>query len=347
MQKLLAAELEHYQVPALYLTDPKNIFYVTGFQGSFGIAIVLPLKTILVTDSRYIEEAKTCCKNIEVLSSDSEIWQQIIHGLKRIAFESTHMTVNRLERLKQKFNDTEWIASSPIIEKLRQRKNAFEVTAIRQACRIGDQTLEAVVPHIQAGDSELEVAWKLEQTARELGAECLSFPAIVAFEENSAIPHHQSGNRKLQAGDTVLIDFGVKYHNYCSDMTRTYFYKYVDTEKEIMYQKVLDAQALGKKEMHIGKATADSYNTVNEFFKEDDLDEFFTHSLGHGVGLNVHENPSSSPRSGEFFNKWDTITCEPGLYFPGKFGIRIEDLCLITENGLEDFTKSPKKLTVL
>ncbi|MBT4937412.1 M24 family metallopeptidase, partial [Candidatus Peregrinibacteria bacterium] len=168
-------------------------------------------------------------------------------------------------------------------------------------------------------------------------------PAIVAFGKNSAIPHHKPGMSALKKGDTVLIDFGVLYHGYCSDMTRTFFFQELDSRQEEIYKTVLAAQQLGMQNIKVSKSCIGAYESVLKFFAMKNLQEYFTHSLGHGVGVEIHEAPSLAKTSKERFRESEIVTCEPGLYFPGEFGVRIEDLGVVKKEGYEVYTKDCRK----
>ena len=335
MQQFLNSSLQKYNIDAIYVTDPINIRYLTGFCGSFGAVLVVKGEIALITDDRYLEEAKKTCTGIRIVNVTSPERDKLFESLRIVAYEGNNMTVTRLSKLKTKFTNIKWVEGISFIEQLRREKNAFEITIIQKAVQIGELTLLEVLPQIREGQTEIEIAWKLEHVARNIGAEGVSFPPIVAFEQNSAVPHHDSGKTALQKGDTILIDFGVKFKGYCSDMTRTYFYKEVSPEKEKVYNLVLSAQKLGKKNMIMDKHCSKSYRRVMDFFAEHGLESYFIHSLGHGVGMAVHELPSISAQSKDTFLENDIVTCEPGLYFPGRFGVRIEDIGVIrkVKNG--------------
>ncbi len=348
MQEYFDLHLLKYQIDAIYVTDASNIRYITGFKGSFGIAIIIKEETILVTDQRYLDEAKMYCKNIRVIEVKSLEWQKIINNCSVIAFETKDMTIERFAKLKKKFNNPKWIPIYPIIENMRRQKNSFEISQIAKGSEITCDILNEVLKTIKENDTEMDIAWRLQKIAYEShNIEKLSFDPIVAFEENSAIPHHKTNNTKLKKGDAILIDFGIKYHGYSTDMTRTVFFQEVSNEKEGIYNKVLEAQKIGIDSYKLNKSCSFSHKIVNDYFKKNQLDEFFTHSLGHGIGLDTHEAPNISINSKDYFSEWDTISCEPGIYLPEKFGVRIEDIGVMRESGFEIFTSSPKELIVI
>jgi Xaa-Pro aminopeptidase len=338
MQQHLDLQLQRYQLKGMYITNPVNIRYLTGFSGSYGVLLLIPGKKILMTDERYLEEAKKSCKETHVVNVISKEWQEILKNMPSIAYNASHMTVDRLKKLKEKFSLPRWIATPPIVENMRREKNSLELTCIKHAARIGCESVNFIYSELKEGKTEKEIAWLLERFARENGADSLSFPPIVAFGENSAIPHHESGDRALKVGDAILIDFGVYYHGYSSDMTRTCFFKSITPRQEEIYNIVLEAQKIGIQKMKIGNTCFSAYEAVTAFFIHKKLQKYFTHALGHGVGLDIHEAPTISKRSQEHFMEWQVVTCEPGLYLPGEFGVRIEDLGVIHKDGFQIYS---------
>jgi len=253
------------------------------------------------------------------------------------------------------FSEIEIVETDKIIKNWRSIKNTSELQKTRKACNKLNEVFDDVDFFrgiLTAGVTEKEVAFQLEMKLREKGKYELSFPIIVAFGENSALPHHNPGNRQLKSrcapqggGENILIDCGVRFENYCSDMTRNFFISKPTDEYLAEYSRLLSAQKKTIKEFQVGKKLLDSdkfcRTELGEFAK------FFTHSLGHGVGLDIHEMPNFSIKENAIFESGQVITCEPGLYFPGKFGIRIEDQILITDNGPEILTKTSKELIIL
>lgn len=347
MIQIFNTELQRYNLDALYVTNPVNVRYLSGFTGSFGVVFILKNRMVLVTDARYYEEARRSCQGTDVLSITDPEWQKVINSCQRIGFESDHMTVERFNSVSQKFQHAKWIPSSVVMQNARRKKNMFEVTAIKKACEIGDNCFKEIQPFITEGVTEVFIARKLAKLARKQDVEDLSFTPIVAFEENAAIPHHKPGMKKLKKGDAILIDFGVISHGYCSDMTRTFFFQEVSDEKRHAYNLVLNAQELGRSLLRSGAECKVAFNRVLDFFEKHQVSQYFTHSLGHGVGLDIHEAPTLKGRSEEILQDWDAVTCEPGLYFPGKFGIRIEDLGIVKHDTYEILTKTPKELTII
>lgn len=347
MQAYFNTQLERYSLGAMYVTNPVNVRYLTGFSGSFGVVVILHGRTILITDARYTEEAKRTCQGTEVMDMTQKDWEEILLQVKNIGYESDHMTVQRFERLQHKFHHARWVSSSVLLNNARRRKNAFEITAISTASQIANKCLEPILKSLKEGVSEQEIAKKLEISAIHEGADTVSFAPIVAFEENAAVPHHHPSTKKLKKGDTILIDFGVKYHGYCSDMTRTYFFKQSTTEKENYFALVLEAQKKSIEQIKIGAHCKELYESTCNFFNRYEVRDFFTHSLGHGVGLEIHEAPFFKKESHETIEEWDVITCEPGLYFPGKFGIRIEDVGVVKKDGFHVLTDVPRAMCIL
>ena len=225
-------------------------------------------------------------------------------------------------------------------EKMRLTKDKSEIHALKKSQQINGETLKRIKKLCKPGLTELEIAWKIKTIGHDLGTEDISFEPIVAFGPSSSSPHHQNGNRKLKKRDIVLIDMGMKYKGYCSDMTRTFFLGKPTTQQENVYQKVLDAQLAGIAQIKAGAKAASVDKAARKSMGEDE--KYFGHSFGHGIGLDVHESPNLSSKSKDILKENMIVTAEPGIYLPGKFGVRIEDMGRVTKTGYENFTKIVK-----
>ena len=350
-------------IEVFLVTKKENIFYLTGFRGSFGYLLVLKTgESFLITDSRYAEVAKNLAKksDFEFFLFDKDFKAKIRELLNKppsrsplssgeftVAMENSAKLAEK-EFWQEIFPSAKIISQGKIIEKWRAIKNASELQKVRQACNRVNEVFDDVDFFrgiLREGVTEKEVSFELEIKLRENGKYELSFPIIVAFGENSALPHHNPGNRRLKSRENILIDCGVKFENYCSDITRNFFLGKPEEDYYKCFVKLLDVQKKTVKKFQIGQKLLDT----NKFCRQklENFAEFFTHSLGHGVGLEVHELPSFSKTEQAVFQVGQVITCEPGLYFPRKFGIRIEDQILITDNGPEILTKTSKELIVL
>lgn len=350
---------------AIY-TDKTNIKYLTNFAGSAGFVLQTPTKIYLYTDSRYSEGARSLVKKGVEVIDNSRIWRDEAetakkwtailkkHKIQEIGLEEHEMSISRFKFFKKQLKlDGKTLKITNIsgeLEKVRALKTSEEIKLLEKSQHINEQVfLEAQKRILQAAHSflkhtpsEKEVAWWIIQLARELGADEISFEPIVAFGEHSASPHHHPTDRKLKRGDTVLIDMGMKYQGYCSDMTRTFFPWGANREQGEIHEIVLRAQLAGIAAMKPGISGHEADLAARTIIDHAGYADKFGHSTGHGIGLDVHEFPSSSPKVKALFAPGMVITVEPGIYLPGKFGVRIEDMVLITENSHRNLTKLPK-----
>lgn len=346
-------KIDYSGIDALLVTNLTNIFYCSGFLGSYGKLLLFPSgKKILVSDSRYSAAAKALCdpKKIEYreLSPKKNFWSNIAkeNNITLLGIEAEHTSVSELESLKEKFSDQKIIPTKDRVEILRRDKSLQEIFSLKKAAQIGDAALAETVKNFSEGITEKQLAWVFESYARNtLGADSLSFDCIVAFRENSAVPHHSPSDKKLTYNTPILIDCGVKYEGYCSDLTRCFWFgdqkgEKFDTWKKA-YQVVYDAQKAGIEKYRVGGKISDADRAARKILG--DQEKFFIHSLGHGVGLDIHEYPRISHRvsDDEIFTENMIVTAEPGLYYPGDFGIRIEDLLVVTSDGAEYLSFSP------
>lgn len=351
------------------ITDKSNIAYLTGFTGSNGFVLISTTKTFLFTDSRYIERAKyTVPKFIKLVNitklwrNPKELkkeWSKILKTLKikSIGFEGNHMTVNKFKKYKKisaraftKFKDI-----SGEIESLRAIKDTDELALIKKSQSINDRTFELIKKFIHHSlksnkkISEMDVFWEIKKTGFNLGAEDVSFDPIVAFGKNTSMPHHLSGKTTLKKGDLILIDMGMKYKGYCSDMTRMIFTATPTKQQKHIYDLVLKAQEnlLHKAKQNFSEQKIDSL--ARDVINQANYKENFTHGTGHGVGLEIHESPSLSdnktpPKKIKLLKPGMVVTVEPGIYLEKNFGVRIEDMAIVTKTGLKNITKTPKKI---
>lgn len=350
LKKLLSEE----QLDAILISSPALIVYLTGYAGFSSYEreaylFITSSKQFVFTDGRYSEAVKKEIPYFELLeraTNFSVTFKSVIKQLyiKEVGFEDENLTVAEFERFQKYF--TLYPVS---LEDIRCIKTPDELSLIQQACTIGDQAFSHIKSVIKATMTEKELADELEWFIRKRGG-TLSFPTIVAFSENSAIPHHHTGNKKLQKNDVILLDFGVKYQNYCSDMTRTFFIGEIPKTYKDIYEIVEKAQAsavtyvansLIKNESP--KASVADKVARLEILKEGFVP--FSHALGHGIGIDVHEAPTLSPSSDYTLSDGMVFSIEPGIYLPGKMGVRIEDLFTITNGSLKQLTHSPTTMS--
>ena len=333
---------------AVLTEQPDLRQYLTGLETSFGYVLTDKTSTVFYTDSRYIEGAKKALagKNIEVKLYEGSL-EKILKGYKEVAIpiaKTYHTDFEKLAGYGVKIVD-----SGKAFDEIMSVKHGYEIENIRLACNAADNAFASLLPRIKEGMSENDVAAELEYLMRKNGASSTSFSTIVAFEKNSSVPHHETCTDKLKFGNIVLIDFGCKVNGYCSDCTRTFLFG--DDGKhgnfKTAYSHVLNAHMLVKEKLVSGDSgkTADGY--ARNYFKENGLDKFFTHALGHGIGINVHESPVLSPRSEEILSDNMVFSDEPGVYFAGEFGIRIEDTVMLSGGKVVSLTDSNKNLIIL
>lgn len=338
----------------LLITEPHNIRYLSGFSGE-GILLLKKQKKILITDSRYLLRARAESKKDFRISVAVENFEEIFRKalktlqVKQLGYEARHLTVANLKSLQKKAHGLKikFVPSGSEIEKQRQIKSPAETQKIRKSCQLTARILKTVVSNLKAGKSELEVAAEIQILAAKFGAEKLAFDSVVAFGANSACPHAKATKKRLKRGDLVKIDLGVMLDGYASDMTRTFFTAEPNTEQRETYAAVLTAQRQAIASIKSGMKAKNVADSVKAFFTEKKIAKYFTHSLGHGVGLQIHEAPSLSEKSKDVLTSGNVVTVEPGIYFPKKYGIRIEDTVVVKKQGVDILTKFPKNLRVL
>jgi len=328
----------------------KNVEYLTGFTGSSGF-LIMGKKNYFFTDFRYQEMAEKLAQSgksrisFEFILMDSNLGDSlktVLGKTQSIEFESKHVTVNELKRWKKLLKGRKLIPMKKSVEQQRWIKDKSEVKLLKKSQKINATVFKEIKKWIKPGMTELDVAWQIKVLGHKYGAEDISFEPIVAFGPNSAIPHHHNSTRKLKKRDIVLIDMGMKYKGYCSDMTRTFFIGKPTEEQSKVYNMVLEAQLAGIAATKAGVKTSTPDKAARKVMG--DMAKHFGHSLGHGIGLDVHEYPGVSSRSKGTLKEGMIVTMEPGIYLPGKFGIRIEDMGQVTANGYENFTKVSKAI---
>jgi len=357
------ARLQHWvsnaqEIGGFLVTKKENIFWLTGFSGSTGLYLQLKSgEKFLITDSRYAERAKELANEneMEFVLLDNDFRENFGEKIKGTFAGEDSMSLAQLERIKRLFPRVKFNPQKKALEHLRRQKNLEELKLIRVAQGHVNQLLHPFLKaNIKEGMTEKELAFGLETALRDKGKFDLSFPAIVAFNSNSAIPHHEPNETKLKIGDNILIDCGVKYQGYCSDVTRNFAFRGASREYQKAYQDLLQVQEKSLLEFVPNKKVRE----IDEFVRRElgSNEAFFTHSLGHGVGLELHELPliigvqtqdKKSSNSETVLQENEVVTSEPGIYFPNKFGIRIEDLLVIRKDKPEILSTITKDLIVL
>jgi len=344
----LAAALAERELDLFLVTELTNVRYLTGFTGTNGACICGPETRLFLTDFRYTERAAAEVEGWETVTVADDWLGGIAARLRgRFGFEDDHVPVRLLERLRGKLAEgVEPVAAGGMVERLRRVKDEGELAAIAAASELADEVWRWSVERGLGGRSEREVARAAEARIRELGGDP-SFPAIVAAGPNGALPHAEPGERAIGEGELVVFDMGAKLDGYCSDGTRTYAVGDPGEHAREVYATVLAAQqaALGAIEAGLGGEALDA--VAREQIETAGYGERFGHGLGHGVGLEVHEAPRLSPRSGDTLAAGEVVTVEPGVYLPGELGVRIEDMVVVTDDGCRNLSSLDKRLTLV
>lgn len=324
-QKLLARA----ELPALLLSNLVNIRYLTGLSLSSGVLLVLPRSYVLFTDNRYREMAESRARR-GVHVRDVAGLQRFLRGVSVCGFEEESVTIARLARWRSKFPNTKFVRSRSVVEQFRRQKDEEELRLIRRAQRIAEELLRRVPSQLRSTMTERGLAWKLQQWARELGAEGMSFDPIVAFGTHTSRPHHHPTDRLLLKGHVVQIDTGVVYRGYCSDLSRVYFTADPTPQQERALAAVTEAKDAVMGEVCAGASTRALDTLARSILKKHRMEEAFSHALGHGVGLEIHEGATlSSHAPDQTLLPGEVITVEPGVYFPGRFGMRLEEMVIV------------------
>ena len=336
------------------ITDDINRRYFTGMKSSAGTLIAFRGKAYLIIDSRYIEKATKTVKDAEVILQ-TKLFEQINgliakHGAKTLAVESFTMTISALNSLKEKLEGVEIVATddlSKAIGKLRITKTQDEIDKMIKAQRIAEAAFEDVLNFIRPGVTEREIGLRLDYYMLSHGAEALSFDTIALTGANTSMPHGVPGDTVVENGMFVLMDYGATYDGYHSDMTRTVCVGKPTEKMELVYNTVLEAQCKAIEAIKAGVVGKDIDKIARDIITATGYGDKFGHSLGHGVGVEIHETPNAAPTSEHIFGENMIVTVEPGIYLPDEFGVRIEDFVVVKENGCENMTLAKKTLISL
>ncbi|MGE7912999.1 M24 family metallopeptidase [Lysinibacillus xylanilyticus] len=350
LQKLRKA-LQEQNIDGILITNGYNRRYMTGFTGTAGVAIVSQNDAVFITDFRYTEQAAAQVQDFRIVQHEATILEEIgtqvnNMGIKLLGFEKDTVSYGTYELYKN-IIQADLVPISGLIEKIRLIKTQQEINIIKVACEIADHAFTHILDYIKPGKTELEVSNELEFFMRKQGATQSSFDTIVASGLRSALPHGVATNKVIEKGDFVTLDFGALYNGYISDITRTVAVGEPSEKLVDMYNAVLASQLLALEKVGPGLTGVQADAIARDYLKEKGYGEAFGHSLGHGIGLEVHEGPGLSMRSNTVLEPGMAVTIEPGVYLPGIGGVRIEDDILITETGNELLTHSSKELIIL
>ncbi|NLD87721.1 MAG: aminopeptidase P family protein [Clostridiales bacterium] len=349
----LRRKLGNTAADALLITSPQNRFYSTGFRSSAGLAFITKEKSYFSTDFRYFEDASSKIDGFELIMSTYERkYTDIInelsekHSIKKIAFESDSVTFDEYENYR-KCLSADLVSMGNLLPRLRLVKEDYEVERIKKAMAIAEGALSDLLCIIGEGMSEKEIATELEYLMMKRGAEKKSFDTIAVSGENGSHCHGVPCERKFRKGDFLTLDFGCVYEGYCSDITRTIAIGYVTDEMKNVYDTVLLAQTEALKAAKAGIVGQDLHNIAQSVIADAGYGEYFGHGLGHSLGIDVHDGVGASPSSKAVLPRGMVMSIEPGIYIPGKFGVRIEDIIRLDENGNTNLTKTPKELMII
>jgi Xaa-Pro aminopeptidase len=344
----LEQQLAERELDRMLVLNLVNIRYLTGFTGSNGACVCGPGVRLFFTDFRYTERAEAEVEGWEIHTIANDWLGGIAEHLQgRVGFEDDHMSVRLLEKLKEKLPEgVETVPAGGRVEELRRVKDEGELALTEEAAKLADEALRWSVEQGLAGKTEREVARAFEARIRELGGDP-SFPAIVAAGPNGALPHAEPGEREIGRGELVVFDMGAAIDGYCSDGTRTFATGDPGEEAIEVYEIVRRAQQASLEAIRAGVTGEDVDKVAREVIDAAGHGDRFGHGLGHGVGLELHESPRLSLRSDDVLAPGEVVTVEPGIYLPGQLGVRIEDLVVVTEDGLRNLSSLPKELQII
>jgi Xaa-Pro aminopeptidase len=357
-QRRLRESLPSNRLDGLLVTHLPNIRYLCGFTGSAGALLVSDAKSVLFTDGRYRTQARAEVQGGKVVIGKKGPLAACAEWLRanrsrsrmrrRIGIESEHFTVAERSRLAAMVPRDSLLRPAPaLIERSRTVKDAAEIEQIQSAVLLGADLFDVILKMTRPGVKESEVAAELEYAARKAGAEGMSFPTIIAGGTRSSLPHGRASEATIPSRGFVVCDFGVILAGYCSDVTRTMHVGRPTSEARRIYEAVRQAQQAAIEAVQPGVTAGEVDQAARKLLKKSNLDRYFTHSTGHGVGLEIHEPPRIATGQEEILHPGMVITIEPGVYIPGKFGVRIEDMVVVTERGCQVLTPTSKRMIVL
>lgn len=348
----LQNKLKEKEIEAFLITKKENVRYLSQFTGTAGKLLITQNESIFITDFRYLDQAAEQTEGHQIEEISSDFIENFAELLKRkninnLSFESHDLNFKTYQKLKEKLNLKSFNPQDSLVENLRIIKDQKEIKKIKQAVAIADQGFQFLLNFIKPGKTEKEVALELEFFMKRKGGEANAFDFIVASGKRGALPHGVASNKKIEKGDLVTIDFGTVYQGYHSDITRTIAVGEVDSKLKKIYEIVLTAQKKVIAEIKAGMSCFDADKIARDLITEAGYKENFGHGLGHGVGLEIHENPRLSYTAEGLLKAGMIVTDEPGIYISGLGGVRIEDDLLITEEGCQVLNSAPKELITL
>jgi len=334
---------------AILIAQPENRRYLSGFTGSAGVLLISQDQAILATDFRYYEQVEKQAPDFrlaKITDKFKTLLPELVHqvGAKRVGFESAHLTVDQYKEWEEVAEGFELVPTKELVEGIRAVKDENEQSKIRKSIALADEAFVHIVGVIEPGMTEKEVAWELEVFMRTHGAEKMAFDLIVGSGPNGAMPHATVSERVIRAGEPIVIDMGAMIDGYNSDLTRTICAGRPDDKFKEIYNIVLEAQCTAEQSIRPGMTGKQADGIARQVIEEAGYGEHYGHGLGHGVGLAVHEKPGVGRLSEDVLEPGMVFTVEPGIYLPGWGGVRIEDIVVMREDGVQVLTQASKKL---
>ncbi|MBE6787046.1 MAG: aminopeptidase P family protein [Ruminococcaceae bacterium] len=342
------------QDEAALVYDGSSRFYLTGFSSSAGVVVITQKCAVLFVDFRYIEKAKQVVSNMEVrlLTNQNKQIGEVFENekIKKVFIQPLKMSVEKYNDLSNAFKEIEILKTGDFgkfLDQLRAIKSEREIGLIKSAQELTDTAFQHILNYIMPGKTEKEIALELEFFMRKNGAEAVAFDTIAVSGKNSSLPHGVPTEKPLEKGDFLTMDFGAKLGGYCSDMTRTVAISGITPKQKEVYNIVLKAQQMALESIKEGKICKDIDAVARNYINQSGFEDCFGHGLGHSVGIDIHESPSFNTKDITVLKDGMVLTVEPGIYIENEFGVRIEDMIVVTQNGCNNLTKSPKELIII
>ncbi|WP_243292114.1 Xaa-Pro peptidase family protein [Bacillus sp. FJAT-47783] len=338
-------------IDGILITNRFNRRYMTGFTGTAGVVLISKTEAKFITDFRYIDQAKEQAENYEIVNNERDMTAAVVAqvkkmNIKKLGFETKSLTHEEYCHYSERL-EAEMVPVGKIIEQLRMIKSEDEINILKEAAHIADQTFTHLLSYIRPGITELEVSNEIERYMRTLGATSSSFDTIVASGYRASLPHGVASPKVIEKGELVTLDFGAYYKGYCSDITRTIAVGEISEEWKEIYHIVLHAQEKAIQGIKPGVTGREIDELARGYLREKGYGQYFGTGTGHGIGLEIHEEPFLSTKSDVVLEPNMVITVEPGIYIPEKSGVRIEDDMIVTESGYEIITHSTKELIII
>lgn len=350
--KAVRKMLEDHNIDGFLVTKEQNWRYLSGFTGSNALLFINSTDNYLITDFRYLEQAADQAKGFNIIRPQTVIEDALVEQLskldvKRVGFEDDSLTYHTFKSYQSKLSGIELVPLHQQVEKIRWIKDPTEIEDIKKAAEIADEAFGHILDYIKPGVRESEIALELEYFMRRQGAEKPAFDTIIASGPRAALPHGVASDKEISTGDFIVMDYGAVFGGYHSDMTRTVVVGRPDPKQAEIYHIVLDAQGKALQSIKPGVKCSTVDFAARSLITTAGFGANFGHGLGHSVGLEIHEKPVLAPKDETILEPGMVLTVEPGVYLPGRFGVRIEDLVLVSTKGCEILSKSPKQLIEL